>query len=809
MTTSSGIAHIREYDKEIQSLEDHLLETAALCRKFAEKVGLGNLGEVAGLIHDIGKNTDLFKNYILSASGILKEGDADFIEYKKLKGKIDHSLLGAKVITERIKIDDVYKAILAQLLAISSLSHHGGLIDCLSPDGINKYQKRLTKEVNLSDYDKLNNSFKDRIEMLLKDSKLYEEIKNTVLYLQRSFKTQELYFALGLIVKYILSCLIDSDRINTADFSYPAYKKIRSYSEYAPWKELSEHLERKVKSFKANNQINLIRQDISNQCKAFSTRPRGLYLLTVPTGGGKTLSSLRFAINHADYHNMDRIIYVIPYTSIIDQNAQVAREIFEQRPVEKDSIVLEHHSNLTPDEESEKNSLLSENWDAPIVFTTMVQFLETIYSDGTKNIRRLHSLANSIIIFDEIQTMPIKCIYMFNTAIKFLTSFSKSTVVLCTATQPLLNELPGSRGQDISLKINSNQNIVEGSRELFKRMKRVEVIPSMKPKGWSTYEVAGLITDEIKGVNSILVIVNTKDSALSLFKQLKSEADYDLFYLSANMCPIHRMDVIEKIKNNIEADRKMVCISTQLIEAGVDVDFQMVIRYLAGLDSIAQAAGRCNRNGKMSKPGIVYVVNPENENLSKLQDIRIGRDIARRVLDEFKLNPERYCNDILSKELMDLYYRYYFYEQGGKMSYPQKSGDSLYDLLSTNRNAVEEYKRINSKSLTPMFFIQSFKSAAKAFSVIDDKTRGVIVPYREGKQLIEELCALRDLSQINDLLRQAQRYSVNLFENQINNLNNLGAINETQKGLGILYLQDDFYSEECGLSEGQMETLMY
>ncbi|MCR4434916.1 MAG: CRISPR-associated helicase Cas3' [Clostridiales bacterium] len=625
-------------------------------------------------------------------------------------------------------------------------------------------------------------------------------------------------FKIGLLVRFLFSCLIDADRLNTAIFEFPDQESIRNQGNYVPWSVLIEKLNGEISKFRNQNKVDVLRQEISEQCLIFSKKPKGLYQLTVPTGGGKTLSSLRFALNHADRYHMDRIIYVIPYTSIIDQNAQKVREILEEKTNEgfySSRIVLEHHSNLTPEEENTRQKLLSENWDAPVVFTTMVQFLETLFGYGTRSARRMHQLANAVLIFDEIQTLPVRCVHLFNLAIRFLIHACGSTVVLCTATQPLLGKIiPSQR----ALHITSEQQMMPDAQKLFNELKRVEVYDQCKIGGWTNLEVAGLVKKELQQTGSVLTVVNTKDSAVNLYKVLQNHPEAEVFHLSTGMYPKHRMDVLDRLRNNLTAGKPTICVSTQMIEAGVDIDFGTVIRYLAGLDSIAQAAGRCNRNGSRAGLGRVFIVNPKDENLHRLEDIRMGRDKAERVLSEYKTSPEKFDYDILGFKAIERYYQYYFYERSAKMGYPVDSHskvgreDSLFELLSTNKYSVDAYKRQNNNSHPKIPLCQSFMTASEVFQAIDSSTRGIIVPYqKEGERIIKELCAARNLEKQYKLLREAQMYSINVYLYMLDRLLRQGIIHEVQKDTGVFYLDKQYYSVQYGIclsQENQMEFLI-
>jgi CRISPR-associated endonuclease/helicase Cas3 len=643
-----------------------------------------------------------------------------------------------------------------------------------------------------------------RLDDLLSKGLLTKHLSQKLKALKENNDSKETFnFKIGLFVRFLFSCLIDADRIDAADFELPDNILLRNYAKSFSWVVLIERLNNKLKAFENKTDVEVLRNQVSQQCFRFSNKPRGIYQLTVPTGGGKTLASLRYALNHALKNTMDRILYIIPYTSIIDQNAEEVRKILEERNAQGkylDLIVLEHHSNLTPEKETRRQNLLTENWDAPIVFTTSVQLLDAFFGSGTRSARRMHQLANSVIIFDEVQTIPVRCVHMFNVALRFLVNDCGSTVVLCTATQPLLDKVePPQR----ALTISSDQRMMPDEAELFKKLKRVEVHDCRKIGGWSEKEIAELAKQELQNTGSVLVVVNTKIAARDICQKLKDIRQTDIYHLSTNMCPAHRMKVLNNVKDHLSIKQPVICVSTQLIEAGVDIDFGSVIRYLAGLDSIAQAAGRCNRH-KLREIGNVYIINPRKENIDKLLDIRIGIEKAERVLDEYKNNPEVFDKDILGPKAMEQYYKYYFYDRKDEMNYPVGSKsvvgreDNLFELLSTNRQSVQEYQRTNNNSSSHLPLRQSFHTASKAFHAIDSPAQGVIVPYEEGKAIISELCSTDDIKKQHKLLHAAQRYSVNLFPHEWKKLEK--TIHEVREGAGIYYLDEQYYSPDFGLS---------
>ncbi|MBF0521025.1 MAG: CRISPR-associated helicase Cas3' [Nitrospirae bacterium] len=812
------IAHYRRNDGTIQYLTTHLMEVCKRAGEFAEKVRLKEQGELIGLLHDIGKSSEEFQERIKHSNG-LTNTDEDYYGSGSGIKKPDHSTAGAQLIYQTISnIKNNEFNIVSEVLSLCIASHHSGLIDCISPDGINKYLQRMDKEEKKTHISEVNEKLTDKAREKIITSLQSEEFLRNLINRFKELKTasdskQTFSFKRGLLARFLFSCLIDADRLDTADFEAPETAKLRNHGNYKNWSVLIDRFNRKLTDFKQEG-INVVRNKISQSCYEFFDRPNGLYQLTVPTGGGKTLASLRFALHHAEKHKMDRIFYVLPFTTIIDQNADEIRKILEDKN-DKDCIVLEHHSNLLPENETAIQKVLSENWDAPIVLTTNVQVLEALFGSGTRGARRMHQLARSVIIFDEVQNLPIKCVHMFNTAVNFLVNNCGSTVVLCTATQPLLDKIePKQR----ALTITAEQQMVPYARELFNDLKRVEVYDTTKTGGWSSDEIKELVNTQVINTGNVLVVVNTKKSARELYLQCKQFKDFETFHLSTNMCPAHRMETLNKMKSILDektVKKPIICISTQLIEAGVDISFGSVIRFLAGFDSIVQAAGRCNRHNEMCPSlGEVLIINPEKENLDKVHDIKIGKEKTERLLREFKENPKNFENDLLSHKAVEQYYKYYFYERKGEMNYPvnQRSSigrdDDLFNLLSVNNLSVDEFKRTHKEQAPEIPLRQAFMSAAKSFDVIDSNTRGIVVPYGQaGKELISNLCSETKIDELYKLLKGAQRYSVNVFSNIFEKLQKQGGILEAQKGTGIYHLDERYYSDEFGLTENPVTDM--
>lgn len=800
------VAHVRQTDGAVQTLGTHLLDVSMLTSQFAAKIGVKEVGALIGLLHDFGKYSQQFQNYIQSATGLLDPDlDSDnFVDADANKGKIDHSSAGAQWIWQ--KLHRVGKkgegALCAQIMALCIASHHSGLIDCLKPEGEDAFARRMSKQEDKTHLQECERNADDAIlaqaqgllggVVLVKD--MLQQLAVVMQLEQHGHKLSEtiIHFYLGLWTRFLFSCLIDADRIDSADFERPYHKSYR-HRPAVDWTIAIDRMERFLAVLPIRDPIDAIRRDISQQCRDKASGKQGVYSLTVPTGGGKTYASLRFALHHAQQHGLDRVIYIVPFTTIIEQNADDIRQVIEH-PDDRWPWVLEHHSNLEPEQQTWHSKLVAENWDAPIVLTTMVQFLEALFSGGTRSVRRLHQLANSIIIFDEIQTLPIRCVHLFCNAINFLATHAKTTAVMCTATQPLLNKL--SKPEKGQLFIPAGNELVTDVELLFRQLERVKICNKTKIEGWSVEEIAEFTQQQITAKGSCLVIVNTKVWAQRLYQQCASNMDaQSIFHLSTSQCPAHRKKILDTIRQRLQASLPVLCISTQLIEAGVNIDFASVIRFLAGLDSIAQAAGRCNRHGKR-EISEVYVINPVQETIDTLIDIKIGQEKMRRILDEDKED------DLLKPAVMSKYFDYYFYSRAEEMDYPlsvQQVGrqDNLLNLLANNP------KNIGRNNNAFLKMRQSFMTAGEVFKAIDAPTKSVIVPYGEGKQLIVDLGGQEaefNIGHYYQLLKKAQKYSVNVFPNVWGKLVGAQAVFEVKNGEGVYALDSQYYSEQFGLA---------
>lgn len=820
------IAHVRQTDKCPQSVQTHLIETSELAKIFARKLNLEPVGELLGLMHDFGKYSRKFQKYIHDETSLFNP-DLDDEESTPNGSKVDHSTAGAQWVYRELRKFGAEQGIgelFGQMLGLCIASHHGeGLIDCLDGEGNPKWIERFNKTDELTHLAECERNADEAVQQKARElagenliRSLLNAVKPILSDQTTNRKIKEFY--LGCLTRFLFSCLIDADRINSSDFEREAQKEARRLTEKPDWQTAIDQLEAKLAGFENRYPIDEIRRKISDDCLKRAADSQGVYTLTVPTGGGKTLASLRYALHHAQKHHLDRIIYIIPYTSIIDQNAQAVREILGE------DWVLEHHSNLEPEKQSWQDKLLSENWDKPIVFTTMVQFLDAWFGGGTRGARHIHPMTNAVLIFDEIQTLPVKCVHLFCNVLNWLTIFGKSTAVLCTATQPLLGEsglqnFPEGKGESIAahglLRLPENAEIMGKHQDLdklFADLSRVEIRFNEKAGGWNVEEAGAFLLEQFQTTQSCLFIVNTKKWAQELYQYCKAQnvPPEALFHLSTYQCAAHRKVIFDTIKARLENKQPVICISTQLIEAGVDISMACVIRALGGLDSIAQAAGRCNRHGEKKGKGQVWVLNLQEQDFTRiLPDIQAGKNHAERVFRDFA------GQDILQPAAMERYFEYYFYQRSGEMVYPINKNDGLLHWLSDNcfnRGAkFSGYLKndiLRNNNFYPLL-MQSFKSAGRIFQVIDAPTRAVIVPYGEGAELIAKLCGEWDPKEMHRTLQKAQRYSVNVFPNVWGKLQKENALHETVEGSGIYYLKERYYNDEFGLSLDETSEMTF
>lgn len=438
----------------------------------------------------------------------------------------------------------------------------------------------------------------------------------------------------------------------------------------------------------------------------------------------------------------------------------------------------------------------------------MVQFLNVFYAKGSRNIRRLHNLSESVIIFDEVQKVPISCVSLFNQALNFLKKYAHSSIVLCTATQPALDFV------EHKLEINTDAEMIGSLEEVIDSFKRVKIIDRATNETFNNEKLSDFIKAKIEEVQSVLVILNTKTVVKNLYHLLKDkELGIPIYHLSTSMCAAHRNSILEKVRNQLKEGNKIICISTQLIEAGVDVSFDCVIRSLAGLDSIAQAAGRCNRHGEKVVQN-VYVIDHEEENLVHLKEIKVGKQVARKILIDMKRDKTSHGGDLLSKQAMERYFKEYYTEFNTSLNYfIPKLKKEMTELLTATKNISSYHQAYlyNERKSLPLFLVNSYGTAAEHFHVIENITTSVVVPYGEGKEIIAELNGNGSIDDLTRLLRKAQQYAINLYKYELDQLvENDGLVSYLD---GKIYvLKQGAYNKEFGLNiknDSPLDSLMF
>lgn len=704
MDPSVFLAHIAE-DGRKQTVADHLEGTARRSAAFAADFGSERFGRLVGLAHDIGKNSSSFQRR-------LKENGP----------KVDHATAGA---IECARIG-------AGMSACCVIGHHGGLPDFGNPrtdmPGDATFCGRLRKGLQggVPSYE-----WSDPLPAVPPEP---------------DFQSDD--YRLSLWTRMLYSCLVDADYLDTEEFMSGG-TVMRGGCDTLPelWNRLKRHI---AGFYPPKGELNRLRCRILEDCTDAGSGKKGIYTLTVPTGGGKTIASLAFALRHALENNMRRVIYVIPYTSIIEQNALVFRSILGE------NNVIEHHSGAIFDSDEETNGeksrqrLAAENWDAPVIVTTSVQFFESIYANRASKCRKLHNIANSVIIFDEAQMLPMGALQPCVGAIASLVANFGATAVLCTATQPVLNDLIQSFAPEISVR-----EICPDTIQLYESFRRV----SFRNIGVRSNAA---LAEELRAQKQVLCIVNSRKAAQEIYALLKGDGS---FHLSTLMCPVHRQEVLQTVRQRLMDGLPCRVVSTSLIEAGVDVDFPAVYREIAGLDSIMQAAGRCNRNGKRDAAQSFVTIYTGETPAPRLFRQNIKAAVEALEGDRDPGDPESI--------------RSYF------TTYRSYVGDNL-----DSGKVVEHLRNGISGCALP------FRTVAGDFRMIKEDCMTVYIPYEDGAALCDKL-----LSGFagREIYRKAGRYSVSIYPGHYQALQSAGDVVPLDAESAVL-VNPALYSAETGLS---------
>lgn len=687
-----------------QGLSEHLVAVGELAAGFAKAFGGQQLAACAGLLHDLGKYTQEFQ--------------------AKLNGspnKVDHSTWGARIALER------YRA-LGHLLAYAIAGHHAGLANGRGEGHRTSLEERLA-----ADLPDLHPQW--QAELPLPGSL---SVPQLIKHPDRGM------FQLAFLVRMLFSCLVDADFLDTEAFYDRAEGRRALRPDAAQQPQLSElraALALHLAGFHADSQVNQIRAEILQHVRAQATLERGLFSLTVPTGGGKTLASLAFALDHAIRHGQQRVIFVIPFTSVVEQNAAVFRQALGAWG---NAAVLEHHSAFSDDPSASKEArdkvrLAMENWDAPIIVTTAVQFFESLFAARPSKCRKLHRIANSVVILDEAQTTPLKVLRPCVAALDELARNYHSSIVLCTATQPALKAPDKASGlEGFEGGLDDVRELAPEPAQLFARLKRVTV------RHLGALDDASLL-GQLRAHEQVLCIVNNRRHARALFQGMSDLGD--AYHLTTLMCAAHRSQVLTAARQALQQGQPCRLVSTALIEAGVDVDFPTVYRAEAGLDAIAQAAGRCNREGLWAaEDSEVRIFANSNEDWKPPVELSQFAAVTREVL-------RNHPGDPLDPVAIQAYFERLYWQKG----------DQALDA----RDLLGQLKQARVESL-PM------ETLAEEFRMIDDAQMAVIIPFDdEARSVIRDLQFVESLQ---GLSRRLQRYLVQVPRHGFHALRQAGAI---------------------------------
>jgi CRISPR-associated endonuclease/helicase Cas3 len=696
--------------------------------QFAREFGAGDWGSLVGRWHDLGKYSADFQRYLLSSAN----PDAG----EERKDRVDHSTFGAQYAMKKVGSHR------GQMLAFCIAGHHAGLPNATATDANGE---RSTLEFRLKK--KSIPPVEPPMDGAVPDLKLPFSLDHKNAGFQTSFFTRLLF-----------SALIDADRLATEAFCDPdqsTERRREKPSLTALCDALKKYLDDK-QLHADKTVVNEMRAGVLADCTAAADLSPGFFSLAVPTGGGKTLSSLVFSLRHALRHDLRRVVIAVPFTTIIEQTADQYRKALGSLA---EYGLVEHHSNISPRRDTRQNKLATENWDAPLIVTTNVQLYESLFASATTPCRKLHRLAHSVIVLDEAQTIPIEFLHPTLLALRELVDHYGCTIVLCTATQPALERRDGF---DIGIEPGAVRQIVGNAPELFVKLKRVQIARLGK---LSDDDLTTRLADEDK----VLCIVNARRQASALYDLLRAKTSDDgCFHLSTWMCAEHRRDALATIRERLKNGESCRLVSTQLIEAGVDIDFPCVYRAPAGFDSVAQAAGRCNREGRLAS-GKVYLFDAELPPPHGL--LRHAAEKGRELADQF--------DDPLTPEAIEAYFRLLYWSQKHR-----------WDCAGVLEQFVDDLRK-------PHLRLQ-FREAADRYKLIDDEQIPVLVAYNEEARTIRDRLLRGERADFM-LLRSAQKYIVNVWANLLKEMTGKNLVIEHDSGIWLL-LNDNAYRDEKGLS---------
>ena len=842
-------AHIDQDEIEKkQTLYAHLLETGLEAKKIGKKVDMENISFLTGLLHDIGKASLDFQDKITKNSNkkvdhsslgglfVVKIYDAVFEEIYDSKEK---SILDLRSVLEKDRLKFLDLSDYINILIYTIMSHHGQYdmvrknddmayvltsLDRLKKIEKSSYRfgKTLKESLDIDDFYKEVERFYASKEIYIKDvfckgfleyHEIIKKLKDSAKDYSEKKESEALYFYKSLLIRLLVSILKSADIKDTIN----AYDKVILDEDVEKLrqveKQFEENINKKYESFgEPEGKLNILRSEISEDILKRSKEDKlGIYKLDLPTGAGKTLLSLRYGVNQMNYQDKERFFYATSFLSVLEQNASEMRGILNN-----DDFVLEHHSNVVDDKDEIENDdrdddldvvkkkFLLDDWTSPVVLTTMVQFYNSLFKGKSANLTRFKSFVNSVIILDEWQSIPTEFLYMTNLALNFMKIVMKATFVLCTATQPTNASVSLDHKLFYGDLYGENEDIIDNNNYDFSAFERVKLkIYGDINKMYGIEYIRDLVLENLDKSN--LIILNTKKLVKKLYDLLENNyEDKDLYYLTTNLTASDRLKKIEEIKKRLLEGDKICVVSTQLIEAGVDVDFDLVIRSLSGMDSVVQAMGRCNREGHR-KSAFTYLINLDKneEKTSMLKGVDERKAACKAALNKS-------TDDLDIKKLTEEYF---------EKLYSNLKDDQYSDvlkLLAENEEVAGDFKKLNKvkkelKEVAGYLFdeekqiyfdlFQSFKEAYKEFELIEDNNRSAIVDYEDTA---EDLNKVRDLSlklygedylnnlrELKRIVKKLSRHTVSINKKDLDSCENILD--------GYIYiLPNSYYSEKFG-----------
>lgn len=788
------IAHLTDAMgvRQEQTLKDHCLHTAAYASECVCSMNLHDTAYLAGLLHDMGKAKAEFTQYL----------EAAYQGEEVTRGAVNHTFIGVIWLFEHFHTNNhtPWERLTCEIISYAIGAHHG-MFDCVDLEGKNGFDHRLRESKSDLCYEEAVTNFFTYIADEQTVAALFEKsVHETRQFFEAAKATygagakEEIWFQIGLLTRLVLSAVIYGDRKDTSEFMNQCCPERKSD---VCWNHQRSYFEHKMAQMDTSSALNQVRNHISRQCLSFAEKPPGIYRLNVPTGAGKTLCTLRYALAHAETYKKKRIIFIIPLLSVLDQNVKVIRDFLPDG-----KQVLEHHSNVVREKDTEENldfyECLTDDWNAPVIVSTLVQLLNLLFKHQTSAIRRMQALCDSVVVIDEVQSLPKKTTILFNRAMNFLQQHCNATIVLSSATQPCFDELKWP------LRLAPEPDMVRLNKEQLRVFQRVQILDRTDPYGMDWDDCAKFCGSLMAEHPSLLIVCNTKSEARILFENLQEHAalqGWDMFHLSTSMCQKHRMEVLETLREKLShlqktnksrgPRRKLICVSTQLIEAGVDLSFSGAVRILAGIDNLAQTAGRCNRSNEYGKTGKVYLIKLKNENLNMLKEIRTAQHCTLNVLRSGELDEGE---SLIGEQAANLFYRHLFRETTDEeIKYPIKDWHETHCLTELLSRAGNGASILN----------QPFKTVGKEFQVFDENTTDILVPYGEGQTFIQRLQNMPDspflLEEAFQVMRQAKAYTISVYQHQKQKLDDAGLLRILLNGR-VLALDQQAYDDQFGLN---------